>query len=49
MQEILTLRDKIVKEIEEVFCHFESSQETTPDEIETEVLKLVLEIGYSWE
>lgn len=45
MQEILTLKHEIVKQIEEMFCFFESAQETTLDEIETEVLELVLEIG----
>ncbi len=42
--DILTLIDKIIKQIRQLIQFFEAKQETTIDEIESNVLKVMLEI-----
>ncbi len=43
--DILTLIDKIIKQIRQLIQFFGTKQETTIDEIESNVLKVMLEIG----
>lgn len=45
MLDILTLIDKIIKQIRQLIQFFDTKQETTIDEIESNVLKIMLEIG----
>jgi hypothetical protein len=45
MLDILTLIDKIIKQIRQLIQFFETRQETTVDEIESNVWKIMLEIG----
>lgn len=45
MLDILTLIDKIIKQIRQLIQFFETKQQTTVDEIESNVWKIMLEIG----
>jgi len=45
MIDILILTEKIIKQIRQLIQFFEAKQETTIDEIESNVWKVILEIG----